>query len=232
MISNSAVLVDNSFDVTTTEVMRSEKKREYNPVSRREYYISHREEAKAQSKAYHAAHREEAKACSKAYHALHPGQDTIRNHLSGKCRPMSEAKDCSMYLGVYVAERALSRFFDHIERMPMCNPGFDFLCGRGYKIDVKSACLREQSRGSAKWQFYIGRNEAADYFLCLAFDNRENLEPKYVWLIPGKIVNNHALISISDTEKSRARFSAYLQPLDRVNACCEQMRGGEKVGAF
>ncbi|MHB8118640.1 MAG: hypothetical protein ACYDHX_07945 [Methanothrix sp.] len=142
---------------------------------------------------------------------------------------MSEAKDCTLYLGVYVAERALSRFFDRIERMPFGNPGFDFVCGKGFKIDVKSACLRKHSGQSDLWQFAIKRNKVPKFFLCLAFDNRENLEPLYVWLIPGEIVNGHRLISIANTEKSRARYSAYQQPLDRVNACCSEMRAGATV---
>ena len=155
------------------------------------------------------------KACSKACLA-------DWRHLTGRQRPMADAKDCSLYLGVYVAERALSKFFDHIERMPYGNPGYDFICGKGFKIDVKSACRCKQVGRSDGWGFHIRRNCVADYFLCLAFDDRESLAPEHVWLIPGSVLNH--LSSAVITESRLAKWSAYEQPLNRVEACCSIMR--------
>lgn len=144
-------------------------------------------------------------------------------YRTGKRRPMSKAKDASGYLGVYIAERALSNFFDNITRMPNCNPGFDFLCGRGFKIDVKSSCLSKTKGCHGGWHFCIKKNKTADYFLCLAFDDRESLNPMHVWLIPGYAVNDLRTIYIPNSDKM-FRWNIYERPLDRVLGCCDKIR--------
>ena len=136
---------------------------------------------------------------------------------------MKEFKGCSAFLGVHVAEHALSRFFDTIQRMPYNNPGYDFLCGKGYKIDVKSACL--SGKEFPGWSFIIRNNTVADYFLCLAFDNREFLNPLHVWLIPSEIVNHLNHLHIRNSNKGLSRFAEYERPLHKVVACCTEMKG-------
>lgn len=137
--------------------------------------------------------------------------------------PLQHAKNSPSYLGVYIAERALSRFFDNIQRMPICNRGFDFICGRGYKIDVKSACRRIRKGRHDSWLFHIGRNKIADYFLCLAFNNRDELVPEHVWLIPSDKVNSKIGLSISETRLNKYRL--FEKPLNKVNECCNEMVG-------
>lgn len=44
---------------------------------------------------------------------------------------MSENKSCSIFLGVHVAEKVLSRVFKDVKQMPTHNPGYDFVCNRG-----------------------------------------------------------------------------------------------------
>jgi hypothetical protein len=138
-------------------------------------------------------------------------------------KPMSESKNSSVYLGVYIAERALSNFFDNIQRMPYSNPGYGFVCGKGFKIDVKSSCLRYQTGQSPYWQFSIKYNKTAEYFLCLGFNSRDILEPKIVLLIPGNVINNQKTFSITNHPDTLKKWSEYMQPLDRVNACCTKM---------
>ena len=104
---------------------------------------------------------------------------------------MENNKSCSQYLGIHIAERILSHIFHNVEQMPYNNPGYDLICGNGYKIDVKSVCHVKDIPN--KWNFPIRRNKIPDYFLCLAFDNREDLNPKHIWLIPGHIINNKSL---------------------------------------
>lgn len=163
---------------------------------------------------------------NRRYRAAHPHAGLDRLHKIGKARPMNEAKDCSSYLGIVVAERVLSKFFENITRMPNGNPGYDFICGKGFKIEVKSSCLvRDACRTSPRWQFRVRGNQVADYFLCLAFDNRDNLEPMHVWLIPGdKISYLKSCLSISSREKYMAKWSRYEQPLDKVLVCCDALR--------
>ncbi len=142
-------------------------------------------------------------------------------HERGIVRPLADAKDSPTYLGCYVAERVLANYFDHVERMPYGNPGYDFICGRGFKIDAKSSCLRYQRGRSPRWQFNINRNKVADHFLCLGFDNRDQLNPKKIWLIPGIEVSNQRSISIGLTSH---RFDKYEKPIDKVIACCNAMK--------
>jgi hypothetical protein len=171
-----------------------------------EFYISHSGMTMGKPRTY----------CKKC------GVDQVRErrHRKGMNKPLKESKDCASYLGVYVAERALSKFFDHIERMPYGNKGFDFICGKGYKIDVKSGCKRP-SVGGGYWIFGTKHNMIADYFLCLAFQDREMLEPLHVWLIPTHDANVSAItISI----KRIRDWSKYERPLDKVLTCCHELR--------
>lgn len=176
----------------------------------------------------YCSHRCCNRAKTERFNAAHPGRKTKlqrdASHRRG-IRPMAEAKDCSAYLGIYVAERALSKFFDNIFRMPMNYPGIDFRCGKGFGIDVKSACLTVTGSPNRcpHWTFNIRKNCIADYFLCLAFRDRETLEPMHVWLIPGKDVNQKQMIVISNKPECIANMEKYERPLNRVNCCMKRM---------
>jgi hypothetical protein len=109
--------------------------------------------------------------------------------------------------------------------MPNNTPGFDFICGRGFKIDCKSACKRHNGGSiTAGWFFGIKRNTVADYFVCLAFDNRTSLTPVHVWLIPGKLVNHLASLTIMENIKMIEKWREFERPADQVRACCEQLK--------
>ena len=132
-------------------------------------------------------HHSRCKQCYAAYRRLPSTRATrmARLYERGLHLPMNKNRQCSSFLGVHVAERVLEATFENVERMPYGNPGFDFICGAGYKIDVKSSCRRYQKNGSSSWAFGIDKNCDADYFLCIAFDNREHLNPEHLWLIGG-----------------------------------------------
>jgi hypothetical protein len=127
-----------------------------------------------------------------------------------------------VYFGVCVAERVLSSAFENSERMPNGNPGFDFICGKGFKIDCKSSILHISKRRSPHWAFYIKKNKLADYFLCIGFDNRNLLNPQHVWLIPSSLVNetNAVYIYPHDLEK----WLDYERPIDKIVECCQQLK--------
>jgi hypothetical protein len=130
------------------------------------------------------------------------------------------SKDCPLYLGS-VAEKVLSNYFDGIHRMSCQNVGYDFICKNGYKIDVKSSC-----RHVNHWKFGIRHNHIADLFLCLAFDNRELLNPEHVWLIPGNLICDKACFLIYDTEHSLRQWLSCEKPLERVVESCDAMKNG------
>lgn len=137
---------------------------------------------------------------------------------------MSENKECTSYLGVHItehdiAENILNSIYKNVVRMPYGNPGYDFICDN-YKIDAKSSCILN-NRNS--WKFNIKRNIITDYFLCIAFDNREYLNPMHIWLIPGHILNHlvGATISLSTLDK----WSEYERNINDVILCCDIMKG-------
>ena len=133
--------------------------------------------------------------------------------------PMAENKACSIYLGVYVAERILSKVFKDVKRMPCGHKGYDFICNKQKKIDVKSSC---RVGHYAEWLFHIRHNEIADYFLCIAFDNRDDLNPLHLWFLPGDYVNSRDSVSISLT--TIHKWDSYKLGIDKVVSCCATLR--------
>jgi hypothetical protein len=61
--------------------------------------------------------------------------------------------------------------------------------------------------------------------LCLAFDDRETLQPLHVWLIPGFEVNHLTAFAIPNSSWGILKWSIYEKPLDRVLQGCEMVRG-------
>jgi hypothetical protein len=134
--------------------------------------------------------------------------------------PYMENKNCSNYLGRYIAETVLSNYFEDVQRMPYGHQGYDFICKKGYKIDVKSSCLYDIPHGNPAWHFDISRNKKADYFLCIGFDTREDLNPLRLWLVPGPVINDKITFGITNAPKIIAKWSQYEKPLDKVLECC------------
>lgn len=169
--------------------------------------------------------KSQCKSCRAKYytsdHALE--KKRINRYKKGINKPMNKNKLCSYFLGVHVAEQVLYNTFKNVSRMPVTNSGYDFVCGKGYKVDVKSACCafrEENSTGS--WSFHIRKNKIADYFLCLAFDNRLDLTPKHIWMIPGHEVNNKTTIDISNSTIDK--WSQWERSIDKVVTCCNKMK--------
>ena len=147
-------------------------------------------------------------------------QQNEYRHNTNKCQPMNKNKSCASYFGVVVAEQVLSKVFKNVIRMPNNNPGFDFKCSNGFLIDSKAAC-KIKNRNS--WQFHIFENKIADYFCCLAFDNRNDINPIYAWLIPGNVVNDKQMISIS--KSTILKWDKYKLDITKIIKCCNNLKG-------
>ena len=140
-------------------------------------------------------------------------------------RPHDENKECSQYLGVHLVEQVLSLVFKDVVRMPFNNPGFDVICNKDKRIDFKSACITERIKNGAtyrSWEFAIRRNTIADYFLCLAFDNREDLNPLHAWLIPGSKLSYLMAATISPS--TIHKWDEYRLDISKILDCCNTMR--------
>lgn len=174
---------------------------------RKEYREKHYDEIKLKERQYYKDHLEEIK-------------ERRRKRPSPVYSEIN--KDCGIYLGCHVAEKVLSYVFKNVQRMKMNNPGYDFVCGKGYKVDVKSSCIHGRDGRSDQWIFIINRNTIADFFLCLAFDNRNDLNPEYMWLIPGNVLNHLTGTSISRSTLNK--WLKYEQSIDKVISCCDDMK--------
>lgn len=143
--------------------------------------------------------------------------DHVGRDAGGHAR-MSENKQCSQYLGIHVAERVLRNTFNDVTVMPMHNRGYDFVCNRGKKIDVKASTYND-TRG---WRFHINKNKMAEFFLLLAFDNRDNLNPIHMWMIPADHINAYDRTSIKNTTVGRWR--QYEMNINKVIDCCNAIK--------
>lgn len=125
----------------------------------------------------------------------------------------------SNYLGCDIAEKILSKVFNDVEMMKPNNPGYDFICNKGKKIDVKSGCIRKNHNG---WSFGINKNIIADFFLCIAFDDRESLTPLYLWLIPSNEVKDKKIAGIS--QSTIYKWDDFKLDISKTLQCCNQMK--------
>lgn len=159
-----------------------------------------------------------------------------RRHEKNGTLPLKENKECGQYLGVYIAERILFNIFGGLKRMPYTNHGYDFICNKGYKIEVKSGCLRfnrQHINIYQQWNFHINKNNVADYFLLLAFDNREDLNPLHVWMIHkedkinNKFMKEYIGFSVSNSKIGLLKMKDYNleNKLEKIVECCNSLRG-------
>jgi len=131
-------------------------------------------------------------------------------------------KQCSTYLGITIAEKILSKIFKNVKVFPYGHKFYDFIYNNGYMIDVKASCKR---KGRYKaWYFDIKHNKIANYFLCLAFDSRQSLNPKHIWLIPGEKINHLGGLSISESKLPKWEPYELTNKLNDVIACCNILR--------
>ena len=166
------------------------------------------------------------KECNSRYHRLYRKNNPekvkerdAKSSLKKGHLPMNENKECSLYLGVFLAERVLNNIYPDVIRMPMNNPGYDIICNKGKKIDVKSGCIMKNQNS---WMFHINHNTTADYFVCVAFDNREDLNPVHIWMLPGKKFNHLRGASIS--QSTLYKWAEYEQDISEVIICCDKIK--------
>ena len=201
-----------SFSAHISDAARNKaaKEAEY----QRQYRATHRDQIREQRREYMRQYR--------TTHRYQIRENERRYRYNHGAMPMSENRSCTAFLGVHVAERILSHLFKNVVRMPNNNPGYDFRCAKDYLIDVKSSCTQIMPSGTRRWVFGIKHNMIADYFLCMAFDNRDDLNPLHLWLIPGKVLSDHRTVSIS--ENTLGKWSEYEKPIDKAITCCNVMK--------
>lgn len=103
-------------------------------------------------------------------------------YRTGRCLPMEVNEDCASWFGEYISQNYVMKTFEDPIKMPYGNPGFDWICKRGERIDHKGSCLICGNYGSPHWFFNIMYNNMSDWFILSAWDNRDSLSPMHVWM--------------------------------------------------
>lgn len=171
-------------------------------VKRKENYQRRREESNIRSKKYYEEHKDE-----------------IRKQ-QGKTS-MYENRSCASYLGIVIAERLCRYLFKDVKVMPRNNTGYDIVCNKGKKIDVKAGCITFTGK-NPRWIFNIDYNTTADFFILVAFDNRTDLNPLHLWMIPGKEFNENSSKSISPPRIHK--WDKWKRDINDAQLCCTEIK--------
>jgi hypothetical protein len=185
--------------------------------------------ASLKASAWAKEHPARAKQTKKSWDINHPeqlrqNQRKYKSNHPERYPAIADNPRCPLYLGSYISETVLSREFKNIKRMPANFPGYDFECNRHFYIDVKSSCILTTPQNNTYWQFTIKCNQVPHFFLCIAWDNRKDLNPLYIWLIPAALINMKKILYIGNTEESLAKWKKYERPLNNVLSCCRAMK--------
>lgn len=170
------------------------------------------------SKKYGQEHQEEGKEYHKEYYKEHKNEIRKRKGIES----MYENKNCTNYLGIVIAERLCRHLFKEVKVMPNNNIGFDIICNKGKKIDVKSGCITLSKGKYPRWIFNIKQNTTADFFILVAFDNRTDLNPLYLWMIPGHEINSQGKASISPSTIDK--WDVWKRDINDAQICCAEMK--------
>lgn len=196
-----------------------EKRSEYN----KKYYQDHREKILEQKRNHRQNHKEECKEYNKEYYQDH--KDEIRKRT---CQvSMYENKDCAAYLGIVIGERLIRHLFNDVEAMPYDFPDYDFICNKGKKINVKTACMTSQSKKYYRWKFTIRNNKIPDFFILVAFDNLTDLNLLHIWMIPGNEINNNSGKSIRPS--TIHKWDKWKLNIKDAQLCCTEMKKNRKI---
>ena len=186
-------------------------------AQKRLYREENRDKINERDRLYRAVNRDEMNAKQRARHKANPDKAKANGTRASRkkgCLSMSENKECTLYLGVYRVERLLKHFFNDVEMMPFGNKGYDAICNKGKKVDAKSSCIQKNGNG---WTFHIKHNTIADYFWCVALDNRKNLTIIHIWMLPGDKFSHLSGVSISPSTIDK--WSEYEKSIDEAIIC-------------
>jgi len=123
---------------------------------------------------------------------------------TGKCLPISANEDSGIFFGKCIGEELFKDFlliiFENVKMKGYKDGGIDFVCSnprkefidkypylkleknKEYGIQLKSRCLTDRE-GRIKYEFPILYNDKPDYYILSGWDNRESLQPMYIWMI-------------------------------------------------
>lgn len=142
------------------------------------------------------------------------------------CKSMYENKLCSQYLGIVIGERLVRHLFKDVQVMPHGNPKFDFICNRGKKVDVKTSTTHFRKGNTPHWEFKTNRNTTVDFFILVAFDNRTDLNPLHMWMIPGNELSH--LTSGKISSSTIHKWDVWKKDINDAELCCTEIKKENK----
>lgn len=143
--------------------------------------------------------------------------------------PIKENRKDSRFLGSYIAENGVFKLFEGCQKMKTNNPGYDIICTRGYKVDVKASSLDRFNT----FKFSIWKNQIADYFALVGFDNVFNLKPLYLWIIKGNEMIQNRRTRLNDMYSiSIANEPELVKPFEKYNRVDKLKELGNLCGEF
>lgn len=161
----------------------------------------------------------------------------ISNWERGIQRPIDEAKDSSSYFGVCIGEKYVSQTFDNPKMMPYGNPGYDWECKNGLKIQHEARCLcrSEYATDGTNPQFkftHIDYNKVADVFILSGWKDRKSLEPLHVWafykddIVRGELFWMRDSLSITNIPLCLREFEKFevTSRLDKLKDMCKDIK--------
>lgn len=161
----------------------------------------------------------------------HANKKAIREGKNSFALSMSENKKCTSYFGIEIAEKYVFALFEDAVRMPNNNPGYDWICKKGEKIQHGARCLCK-SKDSYVWVFSIKYDNIADYFMLTGWDNRDSLNPLHIWLfhkddiIRGRKFWRRDSLSIINRPEYLAEFDKYevTDKLEKLKELCNDLK--------
>lgn len=157
-------------------------------------------------------------------------------YYPGMPNPTKENRLLKSFIGSYIAENGISKLFEGCQKMKKNNPGYDIICPKGYKLDVKASVL---SRFNT-FGFHIAKNQIADYFILVGFDNVINLKPLYLWILKrddivrGRCIKDIEGIYVSNDPESIKQFEKYsrIYKLKELTNICEEFNKHANIEIF
>lgn len=156
-----------------------------------------------------------------------------RSYYPGMPNPIKENRMDNKFIGVYIGENGITKIYEGSKRMPYNHPGYDIICQKGYKIDVKSTVLSRYNTFS----FGIQKNRTADYFALVGFNNIIELTPLHLWIIKsdenihGRQLKELGALKIIDEPQYIQEYQKYenLYRLEMLKSVCKDFDGKNKI---
>lgn len=157
----------------------------------------------------------------------------VWTYYTGMIDPIKENRIDTRFLGIYIAENGINKIYEGSERMQINNKGYDIICPKGYKIDVKATVLNRYNL----FNFAINKNKIADYFVLVGFNNIIELKPLHIWVVKsddniyGCQIKELNKIAILNEPKHIYRYKKYerLDKLDMLKNICKEFDAKNKI---